>query len=140
MSRVDLIINGKNARTTWGVVPTGQTLSALLAPPPMKPRTSFSSRLENGTRIDNSNPRVAERSVNLEIQMLADSPEQFYSRHEDFCNELAKGEIKLYTSDRPETVYRMLYDSCTAYTQFIREYATLSLKLTEPNPKDRNNG
>lgn len=140
MSRVDLIINGKNARTQWGVVPTTQTLSALLAPAPMKSRPSFNSRLEHGTRIDNSNPKVAERSLNLEIQLLANSVTQFYSRYDAFCAELQKGDIALYTTDRPGAVYRMQYDSCTAFTQFIREYATLSLKLTEPNPTDRSNG
>lgn len=140
MTRVDLIINGKNARTQWGVVPTPQTLSALLAPAPLKARPSFNSRLEHGARRDNSNPKVDERSLNLEIMMLADNAAQFYQRHESFCDELQVGVIELYTSDRPTTIYRMQYDSCTAYTQFIREYATLSLKLTEPNPTDRSNG
>lgn len=140
MSRIDLIINGMNARTQWGVVPTPQTLAALLAPAPLKPRPSFNSRLEHGSRIDNSYPMVAERSLNLEIQLLADSPAQFYSRLDAFCDELRKGDITLYTSDRPSVIYRMIYDSCTAFSQFIREYAILSLKLTEPNPSDRSNG
>lgn len=140
MSRVDLIINGKNARTQWGVVTTGQTLSALLAPASMKERPSFNSRLEHGTKRDNSNPKVAERSLNLEIQLYADSVSQFYSRYDLFCEELQKGDMTLYTSDRPTTIYHLQYDSCTQFTQFIREYAILSLKLTEPNPTNRSNG
>lgn len=140
MSRVDLKINGRNARNEWGVVPTTQTLSALLAPAPMKPRPSFNSRLEHGTRIDNANPRVAERSLNLEIQMYAANPEEFYSRYDSFCEELQKGELKIQTTDRPGVIYRMQYESCTAFTQFIREYAILSLRLTEPNPTERSDG
>ena len=78
MSDVNLIINGKDARKTWGVLTTPNTLSALLAPAPMKERPSFSSRLEHGTRIDNSEPKVAQRDLNMEIQMTARSPDQFY--------------------------------------------------------------
>ena len=137
MSTVYLIINGKDARKTWGVVTTPNTLSALLAPAPMKERPSFTSRLEHGSRIDNTDPKTAERSLNLEIQMTARTAEQFYERHAAFCGELEKGAFDLSTTDRPETVYHLLYDSCPQYTQFCRGIATLALKCTEPNPKDR---
>lgn len=137
MSDVNLIINGKDARKTWGVLTTPNTLSALLAPAPMKERPSFSSRLEHGTRIDNSEPKVAQRDLNMEIQMTARSPDQFYARHAAFCEELEKGEFDLCTTDRPDVIYHLLYDSCPQYTQFCRGIATLALKCTEPNPKDR---
>lgn len=132
-----LIINGKNAKHEWGVLTTQNTLSVLLAPVSMKERPVFNSRLEHGSRIDNSDPKVDQRSLNLEIQMTAQSPEQFYERHESFCEELAKGEFDLSTTDRPNVVYHLLYDSCNQYTQFCRGIATLALKCTEPNPKDR---
>ncbi len=137
MSSVYLIINGKSAKEEWGVLTTQNTLNSLLAPAPMKERPSFNSRLEDGTRIDNSEPKVAQRDLNLEIQMTARSPEEFYSRHAAFCEELEKGDIELYTTDRPNVVYRLQYNSCNQYTQFCRGIATLSLKVTEPNPKER---
>lgn len=134
---IHLIINGKDAKNEWGVLSTPNTLSALLAPASMKERPTFSSRLEHGTRIDNSDPKVAQRDLNLEIQMTAQSPEQFYARHAAFCSELEKGAFDLVASDRPGVVYHLLYDSCPQYTQFCRGIATLSLRCTEPNPKDR---
>ncbi|MDE7440644.1 MAG: hypothetical protein K2M69_00550 [Muribaculaceae bacterium] len=137
MKNVYLIINGKDARKTWGAVPTGNTLSALLGPCAMKERPVFNSRTEHGSRIDNSAPKVAQRELNLEIQMTARSPEEFYSRHAAFCEELEKGAFDLSTTDRPNVVYHLLYDSCPQYTQFCRGIATLALKCTEPNPKDR---
>lgn len=137
MSRVNIYINGKNARAEWGVVTTGNTLSALLAPAGLKERVSNESRLEHGRRTDNSAPRTAARELNLEIQMTARNPEQFYARHEAFCAELQKGAIDLYLSDRPTVVYHLDYNSCTQYTQFRRGMATLSLKVTETNPKGR---
>ena len=132
-----IYINGKNARTEWGVLTTVNTLSALLAPAPLKDFVSNTSRLEHGTRVDSSNPKVAQRELNLEVQMTADNETQFYARHESFCNELEKGIVDMYLSDRPTTIYHLLYNSCPQYTQFRRGIATLSLKVTEPNPKDR---
>ena len=132
-----IYINGKNAKTEWGILTTGNTLSALLAPVSLKERVSNESRLEHGRRTDNSNPKVAARELNLEIQMIADNEAQFYARHEAFCEELQKGAIDLYTSDRPDVIYHLIYRSCPQYTQFRRGIATLSLKVTEPNPKDR---
>lgn len=137
MNEVYLIINGKNARNEWGVVTTPNTLSTLLAHAPMKENPVFVSRLEHGSRIDISDPKVAQRELSIEIQMIAQSPEQFYSRHDAFCLELEKGAFDLSTTDRPGIVYHLIYDSCPQYTQFCRGIATLALKCTEPNPKDR---
>lgn len=137
MSQVNLIINGKNAKTEWGVLTTGNTLSALLAFPPMKENPSFTSRLEHGSRVDASDPKVAQRDLNLEIQMIADSESQFYSRRASFETELQKGAFDLSTSDKPSVVYHLIYNSCSQYTQFCRGMATLSLKCIEPNPTDR---
>lgn len=130
-------INDKNARKEWGILTTGNTLSSLLAPASLKDRVTNESRLEHGSRTDNSSPKVAARELNLEIQMIADTEAQFYTRHESFCAELEKGTIDMYLSDRPTVVYHFIYNSCSQYTQFRRGIATLSLKLTEPNPKDR---
>lgn len=137
MDSPTIYINGKNAKTEWGVLTTSNTLSALLAPPALKERITNSSRLEHGSRIDASNPKVAQRELNLEVQMIADNETQFYARHESFCTELQKVTIDLYLSDRPTVIYHFLYNSCSQYTQFRRGIATLSLKLTEPNPNDR---
>lgn len=137
MSTPTIYINGKNAQTEWGVLTTGNTLSALLAPAPAKERVTNTSRLEHGTRIDSSNPKVAQRELNLEIQMTAESETQFYARHDALCEELEKGSLDLYLSDRPTVIYHLEYNSCNQYTQFRRGIATLSLKVTEPNPKDR---
>lgn len=134
---VNLIINSKDARKQWGVVTTSNTLSALLAPPSMKSRATFDSRLEDGIRIDTSSPKVAQRDISIEIQMTAQSPEDFYARHAAFCEELQKEEFELYTTDRPDVVYRFVYNSCPQFTQFCRGIATLALKVTEPNPKNR---
>ncbi len=137
MDSPTIFINGKNAKTEWGVVTTTNTLSALIAPYSLKERITNESRLEHGKRTDNSNPKVASRELNLEIQMIADNESQFYARHEAFCTELEKGRVDMYLSDRPTVIYHFDYNSCPQYTQFRRGIATLALKVTETNPKDR---
>lgn len=134
---VDLYINGFNAREKWGVLTTSQTLGALLAPSSMKPYIKSESRLENGSRILTNGKKVAERSMSIPIQMIADSETQFYARHASFCTELEKGDMTIYTSDHPSVVYKVKYESCPQYTQFNRGIATLSLRVTEPDPTDR---
>lgn len=137
MAVVDLYINGKDARDTWGIVTTLNTLSQLLTPPPMKEYVNNSSRLEHGIRYDVSNPKYGQRDVTLEIQFTADSEDQFYERYSSFCEELSKGSLTVYTTDRPQVLYRFIFMSCTQFTQFRRGIATFSLKLVEPNPTDR---
>lgn len=137
MGTVRLTINGWDAFSKWGILTTSNTLSALLCPPPLKEFPSFSSRLEEGARIDATSPMVDRRDLSLELQMTASSPEQFYQRMASFEEELMKGAFTLSTSDRPATVYHLIYNSCSQYTQFCRGIATLALKCTEPNPKDR---
>lgn len=134
---VSIIINGIDARKRWGIITTVNTLNSLLTPAPMKEFPVFNSRLEDGSRIDTDNPKLQSRDLNLEIQMIADNPSQFYERHEAFCKELYKGSFDLSTSDRPDIVYHLKYNSCSAYTQFRRGIATLSLKVTEANPNNR---
>lgn len=138
MSRIDLYINGKNARTEWGVLITQNTIGQLLMPAKTKERIKNSSPLEHGARYDLTAPKTDVRDLNLEIQMIADNETQFYARHEAFVAELVKdGYLKVYTSNRPNVVYRLLYNSCTQYTEFNHGIATFSLKVTEPNPRNR---
>lgn len=138
MERIDLYINGINARKEWGLLTTPNTLSALLAPPSMKTRPTFTSRLEPGTRTDTENPQVAARDLNLEVQLTARTPQQFYERLQSFTRFLTEAtEIALRLSDRPDVCYNLIYSSCGTFTQFCRGIATLSLKMNEPDPTDR---
>ena len=78
---VNLIINGKDARKQWGVVTTSNTLSALLAPPSMKSRATFDSRLEDGIRIDTSSPKVAQRDMKIFMHATPPSARNFKRRN-----------------------------------------------------------
>ena len=50
---------------------------------------------------------------------------------------LAKGKFEIKTKYQPNVVYRLVYLSCTQYRQFMQEMAVFSLKVSEPDPTDR---
>ena len=132
-----LFINNKDAYTTWGISMDTSSLSALMTPAPNKEFIENSSRLEHGKRVISSNPKVDARDITLTINLTAKNEQQFFDRYLSFCSELETGVLNIKTSFQPNVVYKMIYLSCSQFTQFMRGIASFSLKLNEPNPKDR---
>lgn len=133
-----LFINNKDAYTTWGISMDTSSLSALMTPAPNKEFIENSSRLEHGKRVITSSPKVDARDITLTINLTAKNEQQFFDRYLSFCSELETGVLNIKTSFQPNVVYKMIYLSCSQFTQFMRGIASFSLKLNEPNPKDRN--
>lgn len=132
-----LTINGKDAYTTWGVSLSNTGLSALMTPPSNKDYIENDSRLEHGSRIILSDMKVASRQVTLTINLVAKSESDFFTKYASFCEELENGNLNIKTSFQPNTVYHMVYVSCNQFSQFMRGIASFTLKLIEPNPKNR---
>lgn len=132
-------INGKDAKATWGVVFDSSAVSALMTPPPMKSRIKDESRLEHGERVITDNAKVDKRDLTLTISLYACSETTFYSHYNAFCTELEGERIDIELGDLPGTVYKCVYMSCSQFTQYNGRLAKFSLKLEEPNPKDRSN-
>lgn len=139
MARIgELFINGKDAYTTWGVMMDTESLSLLMTPSSNKDYIINRNRNQNGSRVIVDNPKVNERVLNLTLQMVAKNEDEFFAKYLLFCKELEKGNLNIRTKYQPNVVYKTVYNSCTQFTQFVREMAKFTLKLTEPNPKDRN--
>lgn len=132
-----LYINGLDAYTTWGITMDTQSLSALMTPPALKERVESQSRLDHGSRLVGAAPRLAARQLTLTLNLTARTEEQFFARYASFCRELATGRLTLRTAYQRGVTYRTAYVSCTQFTQFMRGMAKFSLKLTEPDPTDR---
>ena len=113
------------------------SLSALMTPAPMKEFIENKSRLEHGKRVITSDPKIDERNISLTFNLTAKSEEQFFSRYNSFCEELATGVLYLRSKYQPNVVYKTIYLSCNQFTQFMRGIAKFSLRLVEPNPTDR---
>lgn len=132
-----LYINGRDAYTTWGITMDTQSLSALMTPPALKERVESQSRLADGSRLVGAAPRLAARQLTLTLNLTARTEEQFFARYASFCRELATGRLTIRTTYQRGVTYRTAYVSCTQFTQFMRGMAKFSLKLTEPDPTDR---
>lgn len=137
MAAGDFYINNKDAYTTWGISMDTSSLSALMTPAPMKEFIENKSRLEHGKRVITSDPKIDERNISLTFNLTAKSEEQFFSRYNSFCEELATGVLYLRSKYQPNVVYKTIYLSCNQFTQFMRGIAKFSLRLVEPNPTDR---
>lgn len=139
MARIgELFINGKDAYTTWGVMMDTESLSLLMTPSGVKDFVSNASRRQHGSRYIIKDPKVTERKLNLTLQLVAKNEEEFFEKYDSFCEELETGYVEFRTKYQPTKVYRCVYNNCTPFTQFVREMAKFTLKITEPNPKDRN--
>lgn len=135
---VKIKFNGVDAFARYGIFLTSGGFSALRKPAPQKAFIQNKSRIANGKQVVAKNPKVDERSVILPIQLTASSESQFVTRYDLFVSEvLEKGTFTLTVDSLPNVVFRLVYEDCQQYTEFIQETAKFVLKLTEPNPKNR---
>lgn len=133
-------INGKDAYTTWGIVFDSSAISSLMTPAGMKSYIENSSRTEHGKRVvtNATLAKVDSRNVTLSFSLVAKSEDEFFTRYASFCDEIqTTGEVKIVLSIQPNVAYKMLYKSCTQFTQYNNKLAKFSLKCEETNPKDR---
>lgn len=130
-------INGKDAKSTWGISLSDGGLSALMTPPPNKAYVSNKSRLENGSRTITSNARIDERQINIPFHILARNKADFYAKYADFCKELQKGLLEIETVYQPGVKYKLVYQSCNQFGEYQQNMAKFTLRCTEPNPDNR---
>lgn len=138
MSKGELFINGKDAYTEWGLSMDSTSLSTLMTPPPNKSYIKNKSRTQNGARVNNSNPKVDERDLTLQINITAITEEEFFRKYISFCQVLAEGTLDISTKYQPDVIYRTLYESCQQFSEFMRGIGKFILRITEPDPTNRN--
>ena len=137
MPKGELFINGKDAYTEWGMSMESSALSALMTPSANKELIENKSRLEHGKRVVNSTPRVDERDLNLQFHITAKSKSDFLDKYARLCTLLESGSIEIMTSYQSNVLYRMNYISCSQFSEYRLGMAKFTLKLNEPNPKNR---
>ena len=129
-----------DAYLQWGVSLTDSALSALMTPAPNKSVVENNSRIEHGKRVI-KNPvysKKDERDVNLEMHINAKDKTDFFDKYDRFCSEvLDYGFIDIKSVYMPTKVFKMTYVNCSQFTEFIQQLARFTLRLNEPNPKDR---
>lgn len=135
----DLIINGKDAYTTWGIRMGDGFLDALGASAPLKEFIESKSRLEHGKRVDTSNSKLDERDLTLQFTIDGNTPADYQTKKEGFYEELYKGNIEIKVPVNGNEVYHLIYSGKSiTYAQSIdRMFGKISIKFNEPNPLNR---
>lgn len=135
----DLLINRKDAYSTWGVRMGDGFLDALNAPVSMKEYIENSSRMEHGKRVVAVNAKVASREITLPFTIQGTSEADFRSKRDAFYSELYKGDITISVPQDSPKVYHLLYTgkSITYAQTRDRKFAKFSARFEEPNPMNR---
>lgn len=135
----ELIINNKDAYSTWGVRMGDGFLDTISTPSPMKEYIENKSRLEHGKRVIVSNPKQDEREITLTFTIEGNSKSDYQSKKNSFFNELYSGKVDIKVPDNGSEVYHLIYlGKSITYAQSVdRKFGKVSMKFSEPNPADR---
>lgn len=135
----DLIINGKDAFSTWGVRMGNGFLDAIDGFNQMKDYIENESRLEHGKRIITDNARVDSREITLQFTIEGDSESDYRTKKKAFQTELEKGAVSIKVPVLGSEVYKLVYlgKSVSYGLSFDRRFGKVSSKFEEPNPADR---
>lgn len=135
----ELYINGKDAWATWGVNMGEGFLDAIDAPLQMKSYIQDESRLEDGVRIDTSNPKVASRDITLGFTIMGSSESDYRSKKAAFQAELQKGAFTVRIPALSSDTFKLVYTgkSISYGLSRRRDFGHFTMKCTEPNPADR---
>lgn len=135
----ELYINGKDAWTTWGVNLGEGSIDAIDAPLEMKDYIEDESRLEDGVRIDTSNPKLADREFIIGFTITGNSESDYRSKKKSFQTELQKGNFTMKIPDLSDEVYNLVYTGKSISYGLLKDrcFGHFNMKVREPNPADR---
>lgn len=135
----ELLINGKDAYTNFGVSMGDGFLDALCSPSPLKDFIENKSRSEHGKQVIISSPKLDERDVSLSFTLEGSSESDFNTKKQAFYSELYKGAIDIKIPAIGNGVYHLIYTGKNvSYAQnTARTFTKISMKFNEPNPNNR---
>ena len=135
----DLIINSKDAWTTWGVRMGEGFLDAIDGFNQMKDYIENESRLEHGKRVITDNAKVDSREITLQFTIEGSSENDFRSKKKAFQSELEKCSVNIKVPALGNEVYKLVYlgKNISYGLSLDRCFGKVSSKFEEPNPSDR---
>lgn len=135
----DLIINGKDAFSTWGVRMGDGFLDAIDGFNLMKDYIENESRLEHGKRVITDNAKVDSREITLQFTIEGSSESDYRTKKKAFQTELEKGAVSIKIPALGSEVYKLVYlgKSISYGLSLDRCFGKVSSKFEEPNPTER---
>ena len=116
------------------------SLSALMSFVPLKDYITNTGALMDGTQVLSVGdyvPRVDERTLTLVFYIKANTLTEFNERRDSLEAVFKQGQFTLWVEERPNDLYRLIYQSCSQFTQYNGRSAKFTLKVKEPNPNNR---
>ena len=135
----DLLINGRNALTKWGVRMGDRFLDTLNSYYPLKDYITNNDRLRDDMQYANITPKVNERSITLNFTIEGEDSADFNAKNKAFAEVMRMGDITIQIPDDSPDVYHLKYTgkSCTFARNTERTFAKIGLAFIEPNPTNR---
>jgi hypothetical protein len=135
----ELLINGKDAWTTWGVCMGEGFLDSIDAPLPMKGYIENESRLEHGKRVITDNAKLDSRELTLAFTITGSSENDYKEKKKAFQTELGQGEMTVKVPALGNEVYKLVYlgKNISYGLSLGRCFGKFSAKFEEPNPTNR---
>lgn len=133
----DILINGIDIKTEYGVWMGEGFLNALLQPPDFKKFVSNKSRVEHGVRYVVANVYQDERDITLPFVLIAKDYHQAIAQKNRFLD-LMRGTIKLYVPKVGDERYNLIVEGFSSFTRNYKgNVLSVKIKVREPNPSDR---
>lgn len=135
----ELLINNKDAYTTWGVRMGDGFLDIIGSSAPMKEYIENKSRLEHGKQVIINVPKLDEREITLSFTIEGSSQSDYQVKKRAFFDELYKGKVDIQVPANSSEIYHLIYlGKSVTYAQSLdRTFGKCSMKFNEPNPADR---
>lgn len=133
-------INGLDALATYGVVFPDTSLNQLMNFAPLKSYVTNTGANIDGVQVLSVGayaPHVDKQDYTLVFYLYANSLSTFNTRRDALEAVLRAGAFTLWVKERPNDLYRLLYNKCTQFTQYNGRLAKFTLKCEEPNPNNR---
>lgn len=135
----NLIINGRDAFTTWGVRMGEGFLDTVDGFNQMKDYIENESRLEHGKRVITENAKIDSREITLHFTIEGSSESDYRTKKKAFQTELEKGSVNIKVPALGSEVYKLVYlgKNISYGLSLDRCFGKISSKFCEPNPTDR---
>lgn len=134
----ELLINGKNAFTEWGVRMGEGFLDTLNGYYTLKEYITNNDRTQDGVQYVGI-PKVNERNITLNFTIEGKSASDFTAKNKAFAEVMRKGDITIQVPDDSSDIYHLKYtgNSCTFARNVERTFAKVGFAFIEPNPTNR---
>lgn len=138
--RGSFTINGLDTYDTWGIILAPGSVESLLTLPPAKDYIINESRLEDGVRVLSGSTAKAKdgpRELTLEVHLVASSESVFKAKYAAFRAYIKEHRDLEVVIPHSSDIYRLLYRSCTPFSEWNGRVCHIALSVFEPNPSNR---